>query len=103
MHQFHNRPRRIAGCLDGADLAAAQAEWDAIDKTPERQEMRRQRKLAQQRHAPSRENDSTRRVDARHESVSQRQQHTQAEQIRRDNHARALIRGNEEVHTHALR
>ena len=62
MHKFVARPRRIAYCLEGANLATAQSEWDAIDKTPERQQMRRQRKLAQQRQAPSREDDSTRRV-----------------------------------------
>ena len=69
MHIFPRRPpRRIAGCLEGgAELDAARAEWHAMDKTDEREAMRRARNLAMSRSAPSREGDSARRVKARRE------------------------------------
>ena len=68
MHVFPRRPpRRIAGCLEGAELEAARAEWHALDKTDEREAMRRARNLAMSRSAPSREGDSARRVKARRE------------------------------------
>jgi len=48
MHVFPRRPpRRIAGCLEGAELEAARAEWHALDKTDEREAMRRARNLLQ--------------------------------------------------------
>ena len=47
MHVFPSFvPRRIAGCLEGAELEAARAEWHAWDKTDEREAMRRARNLA---------------------------------------------------------
>ena len=59
MHVFPSRPpRRIAGCLEGAELEAARAEWHALDKTDEREAMRRARNLAMDRSAPRREGDS---------------------------------------------
>jgi len=72
MHIFPSLPpRRIAGCLEGAELEAARAEWHALDKTDEREAMRRARNLAMSRSAPHRKDDSTRRVEARHKSTSQ--------------------------------
>ena len=42
MHVFPRLPPwRIAGCLEGAELEAARAEWHAMDKTDEREAMRR--------------------------------------------------------------
>ena len=47
MHVFPRLPpRRIAGCLEGEELEAARAEWHAMDKTDEREAMRRARNLA---------------------------------------------------------
>ena len=60
-------PRRIAGCLEGAELEAARAEWHAMDKTDEREAMRRARHLALSRIAPHRKDDSARRAKARRE------------------------------------
>ena len=68
MHVFPSRPpRRIAGCLEGAELEAARAEWHALDKTDEREAMRRARNLAMDRSAPRREGGSARRAKARRE------------------------------------
>ena len=68
MHVFPSRPpRRIAGCLEGPELEAALAEWHALDKTDEREAMRRARNLAMDRSAPRREGDSARRAKARRE------------------------------------
>ena len=68
MHIFPRLPpRRIAGCLGGAELDAARAEWHAMDKTDEREAMRRARNLAMSRSAPHREGDSARRAKARRE------------------------------------
>ena len=68
MHIFPSLPpRRIAGCLEGAELEAARAEWHAMDKTDEREAMRRARNLAMSRSAPHREGDSARRAKARRE------------------------------------
>ena len=68
MHVFPSRPpRRIAGCLEGAELEAARAEWHALDKTDEREAMRRARHRAMSRIAPHRKDDSARRAKARRE------------------------------------
>lgn len=68
MHVFPSLPpRRIAGCLEGAELEAARAEWHTLDKTDEREAMRRARNLAMDRSAPRREGDSARRAKARRE------------------------------------
>ena len=68
MHIFPRLPpRRIAGCLEGPELEAARAEWHAMDKTDEREAMRRARNLAMSRSAPHREGDSARRAKARRE------------------------------------
>ena len=68
MHVFPRLPPwRIAGCLEGAELEAARAEWHALDKTDEREAMRRARNLAMSRSAPRREGDSARRAKARRE------------------------------------
>ena len=68
MHVFPSLPpRRIAGCLEGPELEAARAEWHALDKTDEREAMRRARNLAMSRSAPHREGDSARRAKARRE------------------------------------
>ena len=68
MHVFPRLPPwRIAGCLEGAELEAARAEWHAMDKTDEREAMRRARNLAMSRSAPRREGDSARRAKARRE------------------------------------
>ena len=52
MHIFPRLPpRRIAGCLGGAELDAARAEWHAMDKTDEREATRRARNLFMSRSA----------------------------------------------------
>ena len=79
--------------LEGADLTAAQAAWDALDGTPERLAMRRARQLEQQRHSQAgrKAQDSERRVRQRREDPDgQLRKHWEAEQRRREDHARAL-------------
>ena len=74
MHVFPSLPpRRIAGCLEGPELEAARAEWHAMDKTDEREAMRRARNLAMDRSAPRRKDDSARRAKARRETRLERQ------------------------------
>ena len=80
MHVFPRLPPwRIAGCLEGAELEAARAEWHAMDKTDEREAMRRARNLAMSRSAPHREGDSARRAKARRKSTSQQRSHRVAD------------------------
>ena len=67
MHIFPRLPpRRIAGCLEGAELDAARAEWHAMDKTDEREATRRARNLFMSRSALHREGDSARRPSQGH-------------------------------------
>ena len=79
MFHFESRPRHISGCFEGLQLAAVQAEWDAIDKTPERMQMRHVRKLALQQWAYLASNaslgDSARRVQARRNDQGQQRRH----------------------------
>ena len=79
---YFSKPRKVKGKLEGHELVEAQTEWDRLDKTPERERMRREREReARRRRRPS--DDSERRVKARRDDPDQRKRHKDAEQKRR--------------------
>jgi hypothetical protein len=90
MFPFKSRPRHISGCFEGLELAAIQAEWDAIDKTPERMQMRHVRKLALTQWSYLASNaslgDSGRRVQARRNDQGQQLRHREDSEKWRQSH-----------------